>query len=145
MFCVSFFDFLRNRKRVPEGRLFLREGPSVATGARLTEDARDGAFGIDMTKSSCYFFNMKRALSTVLTDRGQVSIPAAIRKKANLRVGQRLQWRLAAPGCFSVTVDAAPKKRLRAVDVIGYAQRFSPDETLGRTDDVMRMLRQGEK
>lgn len=88
---------------------------------------------------------MKSVLSTVLTDRGQVSVPAAIRKKAALKAGQRLLWRQTAPGCFSVTVEAKPHKKIRAVDVIGYAQRFFPDGMPGRTDDIMRMLRQGEE
>jgi len=87
---------------------------------------------------------MKNGVSTVLTDRGQVSVPASIRKKAALQAGQRLLWRQTAPGCFSVTVEREPSKKSRAVDVIGYAARFFPDGLPGRTDDVMRALRQGE-
>jgi bifunctional DNA-binding transcriptional regulator/antitoxin component of YhaV-PrlF toxin-antitoxin module len=88
---------------------------------------------------------MKATLTTVLTERGQVSVPAALRKKAALRTGQRLLWRQTAPGCFTVTVAAPPVRKRRAVDAIGYAERFFPDGLPGRTDDVMKTLRRGEK
>ena len=88
---------------------------------------------------------MKNGVTTVLTERGQVSVPAVLRKKAALQAGQRLLWRQTAPGCFSVTVESPLPKKSRAVDVIGYAARFFPQGLPGRTDDVMRVLRQGER
>lgn len=87
---------------------------------------------------------MKATIATILTERGQVSVPAAIRRKASLRTGQRLLWRQTGPNCFSVTVETPPLKRRRAVDLIGYAEQFLPDGLTGRTDDVIRELRRGE-
>lgn len=89
---------------------------------------------------------MKSGLATVLTERGQISIPAAIRKKAKLVPGQRLIWHQTGNGTFSVTLAAVPKKRRRVVEVIGYAQQFFPDGGMPRrTDEVMKHLRQGEE
>ena len=70
---------------------------------------------------------MKNGMATILTERGQVSVPAVLRKKAALHAGQRLLWRQTAPGCFSVTVESTPPQKSRAVDMIGYAARFFPD------------------
>jgi hypothetical protein len=64
-----------------------------------------------------------------------------MRKKANLTPGQRLLWRQTGPASFSVTVQADPKRRQRAVDLIGYAKRFANDGLPKRTDDVLRLLR----
>lgn len=88
---------------------------------------------------------MKKVLATVLTERGQISVPAAIRKKAKLVPGQRLLWHQTGQDTFSVTLETVPKKRRRAADLIGYAQRFFPDGVPGRTDEVLKKLRQGEE
>ncbi|MEI7899177.1 MAG: AbrB/MazE/SpoVT family DNA-binding domain-containing protein [bacterium] len=89
---------------------------------------------------------MKSGLATILTERGQISIPAAIRKKANLVPGQRLLWHQTGHNTFSVTLETVPKKRRRAVGLIGYARRFFPDGGMPkRTDEVLKLLRQGEE
>ena len=87
---------------------------------------------------------MKNGLATVLTERGQVSVPAAIRKKAKLAPGQRLRWRQTGRHTFAVTIDTATRKRRRAAELIGYATRYFPDGMPGRTDEVMKRLRGGE-
>jgi len=84
------------------------------------------------------------ATATVLTERGQVSVPSRMRKKAGLVPGQRLLWRQTGPDSFSVTVQPDPRRRQRAVDLIGYAKRYANDGLPKRTDDVLKLLREGE-
>ena len=87
---------------------------------------------------------MKDTLITVLTERGQVSVPAAIRKRAKLMPGQRLRWQQVAPDTFSITVEQPPKRKPSALNAIGFANAFSAGNIPARTDDVMRELRAGE-
>ena len=88
---------------------------------------------------------MKNTATTVLTERGQISVPVAIRKRAHLIPGQRLRWQQVAPDTFSVTIEPRSKKKACAVDAIGYARVFSADEGPKRTDEIMKILRAGEK
>ncbi|MDD4443286.1 MAG: sporulation regulator [Lentisphaerae bacterium] len=81
---------------------------------------------------------------TVLTERGQISMPSFLRKKARLATGQRLAWRQTGDGVFSVTVVKRPHKRVSALEMIGYAKRFNRHGLPLDTDEAMKVLREGE-
>ena len=76
-----------------------------------------------------------------LTKRGQISVPAALRKAMRLRPGQRLKC-LAVSGCeFRVFIEApAPAGAMAA---LGWAQKLGIKPGV-RTADVMRELREGD-
>jgi bifunctional DNA-binding transcriptional regulator/antitoxin component of YhaV-PrlF toxin-antitoxin module len=77
---------------------------------------------------------------TVVTERGQVSIPAPLRRGLDLVPGRRLRWERGAPGELRVVVlpDAPPRG---AEAMRGFARRFRETR---RTEDWMRELREGE-
>jgi len=76
-----------------------------------------------------------------LTERGQVSIPATLRKAMRLKTGQRLRFEQISDHEFRVMVE--PPLAQGPLSVLGYARRFRPE---GRrsTADWMRELRAGE-
>ena len=79
---------------------------------------------------------------TVITDRGQVSIPASMRKDLRLRKGQRLAWERAGEREIRVVV-LREEKPLGAAAMRGFARRFR--EKIRTTADWMRELRAGER
>ena len=84
-----------------------------------------------------------RSQTTVVTERGQVSIPAAIRKELGLKAGQPVTWtKLSDRECL---VRVPPKKKpLGAKAMLGFAARFRGEK--GRpTAEVMAELREGER
>ena len=80
---------------------------------------------------------------STITERGQVSIPARLRKKMQLRPGQVLSWTMIGPAQFSVTVlDAEASPGPTAA--LGYLkQRFGAPQL--RTNDLMKELRDGDR
>lgn len=79
--------------------------------------------------------------TTVVTERGQISIPAPLRRELALRPGTRLRWEALGPGEIRVVlVDDSPAPGARAM--LGFARRFRPTR---RTDAWMRELRDGER
>jgi AbrB family looped-hinge helix DNA binding protein len=81
--------------------------------------------------------------TTVVTERGQVSIPAAIRKELGLKPGQPLVWeKLSNRECL-VKIPQK-KKPVGAIAMIGFAARFRGEKGR-RTADVMAELREGER
>jgi AbrB family looped-hinge helix DNA binding protein len=84
-----------------------------------------------------------RARTTVVTERGQVSIPAAIRKELGLKPGQPLVWQKLSDRECLVRVPRK-KKPLGAKAMLGFAARFRGER--GRpTAEVMAELREGER
>ena len=82
-------------------------------------------------------------LTTVVTERGQVSIPAAIRKELGLKTGQPLVWeRISDRECL-VRIPSK-KKPLGAMAMLGFAARFRGEKGR-RTAEVMAELREGER
>lgn len=78
-----------------------------------------------------------------LTERGQVSFPSGLRRRMNLRPGQRLRWELISENEVRVVVDqsplqADPEKALG----MGPRLRKKPAKT---TRAWMAQLREGEK
>jgi AbrB family looped-hinge helix DNA binding protein len=77
-----------------------------------------------------------------LTERGQISVPAALRKAMNLRPGQRLMFAPISDHEFRVfTQNEAPAGPLA---VLGYARKLRKGPAR-RTSEWMRELRAGEK
>jgi len=80
---------------------------------------------------------------TVVTERGQISIPAAIRKQLNLKPGQKLRWQKVGDNECRVFHDLT-EDRPGPVAMLGYARKFNPQDVRS-TDEWMRELRAGEK
>ncbi len=77
---------------------------------------------------------------SVITDRGQISIPAQLRKELALRKGQRLLWEKVGAGEMRVTV--LPQGEAQGgVRMLGFARRFRATRS---TADWMAELREGE-
>jgi bifunctional DNA-binding transcriptional regulator/antitoxin component of YhaV-PrlF toxin-antitoxin module len=77
---------------------------------------------------------------SVVTERGQVSIPARLRKELSLVQGQRLLWEKVGEHEMRVTVLPEPEPH-GAVAMLGFAKRFRRTR---RTRDWMAELREGE-
>jgi AbrB family looped-hinge helix DNA binding protein len=85
--------------------------------------------------------NGMKTLATIVTERGQVSIPAEIRKKMKLQAGQRILWELASNGGCRIT--PAPARRPQgARAMLGYASTF---RRARRTREWMGEFREGEQ
>jgi len=77
---------------------------------------------------------------TVVTGRGQTSIPAELRKQLHLHKGKRLLWRRLSDSelHLQVLADREPD----ALAMLGFARRFRKTRT---TASWMAELRAGEK
>ena len=82
-------------------------------------------------------------LTTVVTERGQVSIPARIRKELGLKTGQPLVWEKISDRECLVKVQRK-KKPVGAMAMLGFAARFRGEKGR-RTARVMAELREGER
>ena len=82
-----------------------------------------------------------KKLETVLTERGQISIPAQVRKHMRLAPGARLQWQeLSEHECRLIVQRSEPGPGAHAM--LGYARRF---RKIRPTAEWMRELRAGEQ
>lgn len=79
---------------------------------------------------------------STLTERGQISLPAALRKKMRLKPGQRLRWEHISDREARVVVEAAVPAGPKAA--LGYARKLRAGKPR-RTADWMQELRDGEK
>lgn len=78
--------------------------------------------------------------STVLTERGQTSIPADVRREMDLRPGVRLAWERVSDNEIRVSVVREPEGD--PVAMLGFARRF---RSVRSTADWMAELREGER
>jgi len=87
---------------------------------------------------------MKRssAVITVVTDRGQVSIPARLRRELAIGKGKQLLWQKTGEREIRIVVLETDKPR-GAEAMLGFARRYRPRAR--RTADWMRELREGER
>ena len=76
-----------------------------------------------------------------LTERGQVSVPAGIRKAMGLLPGQKLHWEQISD--WEMRVSVQKETPSGPISVLGYARRFR-SEPARRTADWIRELREGE-
>jgi len=85
---------------------------------------------------------MKEATDiTVVTDRGQVSIPSHLRRELALGKGKKVLWRKVNDRELRVTVIEEGRPA-GAKSMLGFARRYRPEPR--RTSDWMRELREGE-
>ena len=77
---------------------------------------------------------------SIVTERGQVSIPSQLRRELGLEKGQRLLWEKTGEREIRVIVlsDMEPRG---AVAMLGFARRFRPTRT---SREWMSELREGE-
>ena len=81
-----------------------------------------------------------KTMITMVTERGQTSVPADVRRALGVSPGQRLVWENCGPHEYRVRRLAdAPVKGAMAMR--GYAKQF---REVRRTEDWMRELREGE-
>ena len=81
--------------------------------------------------------------TTILTKRGQTSVPASIRRQGRLKPGQKLHWHPVSDTEFRVTVPPLPEAP-GPLAMLGWAHQFNPDDSR-TTDQLMRELREGEE
>jgi len=79
---------------------------------------------------------------TTLTERGQVSMPASLRKQLHLRPGQPLMWEKVSDSECRVTI-VRPRKSGDARSMRGFMKRFQKGMP-ATTADWMDLLREGE-
>ena len=80
---------------------------------------------------------------TTLTERGQVSMPSALRKQLGLRPGQPLMWKVVSENECRVVVVRTPGAA-SGHSMRGFMKRFQkgmPESTSG----WMELLREGDK
>ncbi|MDT8388894.1 MAG: AbrB/MazE/SpoVT family DNA-binding domain-containing protein [Lentisphaeria bacterium] len=82
-----------------------------------------------------------KTLTTTVTDRGQISIPAKIRKDLRLKPGARLIWREVSDHECLVTVQDESDSS-GAVAMLGFSKQFRETR---RTDTWMAELREGDE
>jgi len=81
-----------------------------------------------------------KTMITMVTERGQISIPAAVRRILGVSPGERLVWEPTGEHeCQVRRLANAPVKG--AVAMRGFAKRF---REVRRTEDWLRELREGE-
>jgi len=78
---------------------------------------------------------------SVLTTRGQVSVPASLRKAMGLRPGQCLHWEQVSDREIRVSIPTG--KPPGPLAMLGHARRLRKTPPR-RTADWMRELREGE-
>ena len=79
---------------------------------------------------------------TIVTERGQVSIPARLRHSLSLEKGKKLLWQKVSEHELRVTV-VEEGRPVGAQAMRGFARRFRPKPR--RTADWMTELREGEE
>jgi AbrB family looped-hinge helix DNA binding protein len=78
---------------------------------------------------------------STLTERGQISVPAALRKAMGLRSGQQFRWERITDRELRLIVES--KTPASPMSVLGYARKLRP--AAPRTTRAwMRELREGE-
>jgi len=80
------------------------------------------------------------SMITKITDRGQASVPALVRKKLNLKPGTQIVWEPVSDREVRVLVKATNKPP-GPMAVLGYANTFRKTK---RTQDWIHELRAGE-
>jgi AbrB family looped-hinge helix DNA binding protein len=78
---------------------------------------------------------------STLTERGQISVPAALRKTMGLRTGQQFRWERVADRELRLIVESDTPAS--PMSVLGYARKLRPAKPQ-TTQAWMRELREGE-
>ena len=79
--------------------------------------------------------------TSTLTERGQISVPAALRKSMSLHTGQHFRWERITDRELRLIVE--PETPAGPLSVLGYARKLRP-ATPRTTQEWMGELREGE-
>jgi len=82
-----------------------------------------------------------KTLATIVTERGQVSIPAEIRRQMRLISGQRILWEAISPSECRIVVTTA-RRQPGAMAMLGFSSTFRKPR---RTQAWLDEFREGEK
>jgi bifunctional DNA-binding transcriptional regulator/antitoxin component of YhaV-PrlF toxin-antitoxin module len=85
---------------------------------------------------------MHDEMITLVTKRGQTSVPAKLRRRAGLRSGKRLHWYPVSDQEFRVVVESS-EEAPGPLAVLGWAKRYNRDP-LPSSDEALQELREGE-
>ncbi len=86
-----------------------------------------------------------KAVLTTLTERGQVSMPASLRKQLQLKPGQPLLWEKVSDDECRVRI-VRRRKREVANSMRGFMKSFRAGSHLPKTTAAwMKLLREGER
>ena len=99
-------------------------------------------YRLDKPQLTCYHATMHDAMTTVITRRGQTSVPARLRKAAHLKTGTRLRWHQTTATEFRVVLETgtgAPGP----LAALGYAVRFHGAK-VPTTAEALTEIREGE-
>ncbi|MDB6172134.1 MAG: AbrB family transcriptional regulator [Chthoniobacteraceae bacterium] len=80
---------------------------------------------------------------TTITERGQISIPAELRREMHLTPGKTVMWEKVSATECRLLVQEAPKVKPDPMAAIGFAQRHGLAQRT--TAQWMKMLREGEE
>lgn len=83
---------------------------------------------------------MHDEMSTLVTERGQTSVPAGLRRRSGLKSGKRLRWYAVSDKEFRVVVET-PDLAPGPLAALGWAKRFHSGKMQG-SDEAMRELRE---
>jgi bifunctional DNA-binding transcriptional regulator/antitoxin component of YhaV-PrlF toxin-antitoxin module len=78
---------------------------------------------------------------TIVTERGQTSIPAALRRALKLRRGTQLSWERISDTEMRVRL-VQPKRKPDPMAMIGFGAKFGFTES---TDEYMKRMREGDR
>ena len=81
---------------------------------------------------------------TVLTERGQVSVPAEIRRALGLKPGRKLIWEKVSQNECRIRTQSVAEIQPDPVRAIGFGRRAFPDLPFASTQDYLRTIREGE-
>ena len=82
-------------------------------------------------------------MTTIVTKRGQTSVPSKLRHRVGLESGQYLHWYAVSEREFRVVVESSSDAP-GPLAALGWAARFCPEGVPG-SDEAMRLLREGEE
>jgi arylsulfatase A-like enzyme len=116
-------------------------GPSPAH-AGLVAELKRLAMTVDISPISCYKMIMHDDMTTTLTERGQTSVPAKLRKQAHLRGGRTLRWYAVSDREFRVVVETN-ENAPGPLAALGWALRHNP-QGVPTSDEAIAELREGE-
>jgi bifunctional DNA-binding transcriptional regulator/antitoxin component of YhaV-PrlF toxin-antitoxin module len=85
---------------------------------------------------------LKKMGSSTLTERGQISVPAFLRRSMKLQPGQTFRWQRISEREIRVSIETSSKAG--PLSVLGYAQKLLK-RPARRTASWMQELRAGEK
>jgi AbrB family looped-hinge helix DNA binding protein len=82
-------------------------------------------------------------VKTTITERGQISIPAELRRDMNLKPGQTVLWEKVSAKECRLIIEPSPAIRPDPMGALNFAVEHGLPQH--RTDEVLAELREGEQ